>query len=458
MLTFLPGQDTVARRGIPSLAPCVLFRADDSSLTHLVSSMINRISTVLATAFAAHALSNVGLTADTWDRFRGPNRNGHADTKLISSWDNRENVTWRSTVPGEGWSSPVIADGKIFLTSATRNHIHPEDAAQVYQLCLLVFDLKSGQMLAKKPIIFQEKDQFKKIHGKNTHASPTPIVSGNRIYLHFGYQGTACTSLAGEVHWVNRDLSFPPVHGNGGSPVLVDDLLVFTCDGATQPYVAALDAATGELRWKRERPIDAKKKFSFCTPTVIEVDGKKQIVAPGSDGVVGLTPADGAIVWQVDYSGYSVVPQPIYADGLLFVCTGFDQGGLLAIDPSGTGNITDTNVRWQIDKGAPKTPSLIAHDGLLYSINDAGVACCYDASTGEQHWKKRIGGNFSASPILAGGLIYLTSEKGETTVIKASSEFEEVSRNDMAERTLASMAVDGSAIIMRTEGVLYRIE
>ena len=327
-----------------------------------------------------------------------------------------------------------------------------------YSLSLLVVDVATGELLDSITVMRQEGSKTPKVHTKNSHASPTPIVSGDRIYVHFGYQGTACLNLAGKVLWTNRDLFFKPTHGNGGTPILVDGRLVFTCDGDQNPKIVALNAETGEIAWQTPRPIKAKKTFSFCTPTAINVDGQTQLIVPGSDNVLALDPATGKVIWDVRYEGYSVVPKPVFDNGLVYVATSFDSSKLLAIEPTGHGVVTDTHVRWQIDKNMPKTPSLIAHEGLIYSVSDDGIAVCTDALTGDVQYRKRIGGNFSASPILAGNRIYLTSEEGVTTVIETGPDFQEVATNDMSERTLASLAVAGNALIMRTKNAIYRIE
>src|SRR5262249_38284452 len=163
------------------------------------------------------------------------------------------------------------------------------------------------------------------IHGKNSHASPTPLTDGQRLYVHFGHQGTACLDLDGKVLWRNTDLRYRPVHGNGGTPILVDEALVFSCDGGDVQFVVALDQATGKVRWKIDRKTGAFKKFSFGTPLLITVDGKPQIVSPGSGVVCAYDPKTGREIWRVRYdNGYSVVPRPVYGHGLVFVATGYD--------------------------------------------------------------------------------------------------------------------------------------
>lgn len=430
--------------------------------------LMNRVVSI---ALFLTVLGTISATAAEphWSQFRGAERSGIVtDAKLPLQWDAKTNVRWRTELPGEGWSSPVTNGSRIYLTAAIpsgdaaggKQADAKQDAGQskAYDLSLLIVDVATGQLQSTQTLIHQSAEETKKIHAKNSHASPTAIIDGDRIYVHFGFQGTLCTDLQGKTLWINRDLNFAPVHGNGGSPVLVGKHLIFTCDGASDPYVAALETDTGKLAWKCPRPVEAKKKFSFCTPAVIEVDGKTQVVAPGSNCVLGIDPKDGTILWQVDYDGYSVIPQPVYAAGILYVCTSYDKGSILAIDPRGRGNITETHLLWQMDKGAPKTPTPLVQQGYLYMINDAGVAYCLDAVTGERIWQKRIGGQYSASPLLSDGKIYFTNEAGLTTVVVAGAEFEELAQNDLGERTLASPAPLGSALLLRTAKALYRLE
>ncbi|MFK8111683.1 MAG: PQQ-binding-like beta-propeller repeat protein [Rubripirellula sp.] len=395
---------------------------------------------------------------ESWTAFRGPQGDGivHAKTNLPSEWSSTENVAWRIELPGNGWSSPVEAQGKLYVSAAVPPG-SDQKSGKEFTLSLLIIDADSGDLLKNVAIMDQTADRSPKVHKKNSHASPTPIIDGDRIYVHFGYQGSACLSLQGDVIWKNRDLYFKPTHGNGGTPVLVGNRLIFTCDGDKEPKVVALDAETGKLAWETRRPLETKKTFSFCTPTVIEVDGVKQVIAPGSDCVLALDPQNGEIIWDVRYTGYSVVPKPVYDRGLVFVSTSFDNSKLLAIRPTGKGVVTDTHVEWQADRNVPKTPSMIAHEGLVYSISDNGIAMCLDGETGEQVYQKRVGGNFSASPMLAGDLIYYTSEEGLTTVIQTGREFKKIAENDTGERTLASLGVVGDSLLLRTEDALYRI-
>ena len=418
-----------------------------------------RLVACLPLYFALVVSGKSVIAQEGWSEFRGPNGNGVTSTELPVQWSRDSGITWRTELPGSGWSCPVVSGKRVFLTTAI-----PKDEASAelkkggeFTLALLIVDASSGKLLKTVPIMEQTADRSPGVHSKNSHASPTPIVSGDRIYAHFGYQGTACLTLDGEIVWVNRDLYFKPTHGNGGTPVLVDNHLIFTCDGDKEPKIVALDAQTGTVAWQTPRPVQAKKTFSFCTPSVIEVDGKKQVIAPGSDCVLALDPATGETIWDVRYDGYSVVPKPVYDQGMVFISTSFDNSKLLAIRPTGTGVVTDTHVEWILDKSIPKTPSMIAHDGLVYSVSDDGIALCVEGATGDVVYRQRLGGNFSSSPLLAGDKLYFTSEEGITTVIRAGREFEELASNDLGERTLSSLAVVDHSILLRTANALYRI-
>ncbi len=401
--------------------------------------------------------------AEGWPQFQGPSGDGITSQSLPTEWSADSNFSWRTELPGSGWSSPVISGDRIYLTTAIfagDEKIDPferDPKTADHTLSLLIVDANSGQLLRNIAIMEQTSELPPKMHSKNSHASPTPVIDGDRIFVHFGYQGTACLTLEGEPIWINRELYFKPTHGNGGSPILVGDRLIFTCDGDKEPKVVALDAETGQLAWQVPRPVSAKKTFSFCTPSVFTIDGKEQVIAPGSDCVLSLDPKTGETIWDLRYDGYSVVPKPVFDSGLVFLSTGFDNATMLAIRPTGHGVVTDTHLQWQLDKNVPKTPSMIAHEGLIYSISDDGIAMCVEAETGDVVYRKRIGGNFSSSPLLAGDHLYFTSEQGVTTVIKTGREFEQVAENDLGERTLASMAVIDDSILLRTAKALYRI-
>jgi outer membrane protein assembly factor BamB len=394
--------------------------------------------------------------ADDWPEFRGPTGQGIVTAgKIPLEWNPDKNIVWKVEVPGSGWSSPVVVAERIYLTTA----VPPEKEGQgVLSLRALCFDSRTGRLLWQREVFRPTLDKLPRIHAKNSQASPTPLVAGARLYVHFGHLGSACLTLQGEVLWRNNEVTYEPVHGNGGTPVLVDGLLVFSCDGGDQAFVVALDAQTGKVKWRTERGNKPVKKFSFSTPLVITVGQQKQVISPGSEAVVAYEASSGKEIWRVKTNGYSVIPRPIYGHGLLFICTGYDSPTLLAIRPDGQGDVTKSHVVWSTKKGVPHTASLVLSGDDLFMVSDGGTASCLDARTGKVHWQERINGHFSASPILADGKVYFLSEEGMTTVVQAASTFEVLARNDLKERTLASFAVGDGALFVRTEMHLFRIE
>ena len=392
--------------------------------------------------------------AQDWPQFRGPDANGITSAKnLPLEWSASKGVAWSVEIPGKGWSSPVLSEGKLYLTAAI------SDAAEEVSLHVLCLDQSNGAILWNKEVFRPDPGDAKAMHKKNTAASPTPIVAGGKVYVHFGHMGTAALDLQGTVLWRQTSLKYKPVHGTGGSPALVGDTLIFGADGQKDPFIAALDARTGEVRWQKPRNTGAKKQFSFSTPAVIQVDGVPQVISPYSGYVAAYNPADGAEFWKVAYGeGYSVVPRPVYAHGLLYLSSGFDSAALYAIRPEGAkGDATATAVAWTLKKGAPHTPSVVVVGSNLFCVSDAGIASCVNALTGEVHWSERLAGNFSASPIAAGDRVYFLNETGVTSVVKAAPTFEVLATNELGERTLASPAPADGALFIRGESHLFKL-
>lgn len=415
----------------------------------------------------ALVLVNLPVWASTqdWRDFRGPTGDGHstaADPPL--TWSATENVAWVTEIPGRGWSSPVIQDGKIYLTTAVVVDGKPESDPQADRsLRALCVDAATGAIVWDVAVFHQDGATAPKtLHHKNSHASPTPIVTPEgRLYVHFGHQGTACLDLNGKKRWENRSLTYPPMHGNGSTPVLEDGKLIFNCDGEADPFIAALDAETGKVAWKTPRPeTEQRQKFSFATCAVITVEGQRQVISPGAGAVDALNPATGEPIWRVAYEGYSVVPKPIYVDGRLFLTSSFDTPEVLAINPVGaSGDVTETHVLWINNKKAPMTVALTVIGKEIYWVTDkGGLLTCADVETGEAHWSERIGSrDISASPLYVGGHLYIQEESGKAHVIKPGLTYEKIAENDLGERTLASYAPLDGAFIIRSETKLWRI-
>jgi len=422
--------------------------------------MHRKSTTPFCTVFLLTVVSACNLSLADWPEFRGPLQNGQILAgKLPSKWSESENVRWFAKTMGLGWSSPVIVAERIYFTSATNAEESVSESGELrgrQRLNLVCLSVKDGKELFSK-VIFEQPKDAPQIHNKNSHASPTPVVERDRIYVHFGHQGTACTDLDGNKIWENRDHAFPPTHGNGGSPILVDGKLILTCDGGETPYTLALDALTGKEAWKTFRNTPAERPFSFCTPQLITVNGIKQIVSQGTNIVQSLSPADGSVLWFLRYDGYSVVPRPLFHQGVLLICTGFGNTKVLAIDPTGSGDVTETHLKWSFGTSVPQTPSLVCFENQVIMASDGGIATGVDIETGKEIWRKRLGGNFSASPLLTGDTIYFQSESGEALVMKLGEQLEEIARNSLPGRIFASYAVVDNDLIIRAEQGVYRI-
>ena len=399
----------------------------------------------LRIAIGATLLLPVFSLAENWTEFRGPTGQGHSrEHGLPLTWSETENVAWKAPIPGRGWSSPVLADDQIWLTTAV------DDGRSLRALCL---DRDTGRIV-RNVEVFQLTDPGP-VHQKNSHASPTPILEGDRVYLHFGPHGTACITRSGEIVWKTQELKYYHRHGPGGSPVVYGDLLIVSCDGYDIQFVVALDKRTGKIRWKSPR----KGYQAYTTPLTIQVQGKDQLISPGAHRAVAYEPLTGKEIWSVRYGeGYSNVPRPVFGHGLVFICSGFEQAILLAVRPDGRGDVTDSHVAWSLKRAVPLTPSPLLVGEELYLVSDNGIASCLDAKTGKAHWQQRLGGNHSASPIFADGRIYFLNEEGESVVLAPGKEFKKLSTNQLDGQTLASMAVSGNAIFIRSASHLYRLQ
>ncbi len=404
---------------------------------------------LLSTLACAWLIGSYGaaLVAEDWPQFRGPSGQGHSTERGVpTQWSETQNVAWKVPVPGRGWSSPVVVDGRVWLTTATA-------AGRETSLRLMSFDGASGRQTSDVEVFRLRNSAL--LNAKNSHASPTPIVEGDRVYVHFGAQGTAAVSTAGDVIWKTR-LQYESQHGNGGSPVLYGDLLIVNCDGFDEAFVVALDKRTGKTRWRTVRPEPWSQAYS--TPLVIRVGDRDLVVSAGAFHAGAYDPQSGKEAWRVDYpDGFSNVPRPVYGAGLVFIATGFQQPSILAVRPDGKGNVTRSHVAWTLSRGAPLTPSPLLVGDDLYIVTDAGIASNVDARSGSIRWQHRLGAAVSASPVFADGRVYFLDEEGRTTVITPGATFQQVAVNALDGPTLASMAVASQSFFIRTATHLYRI-
>ena len=382
-----------------------------------------------------------------WPEFRGPGGQGHsAERGLPLQWAEGKNVAWKTPVAGLGWSSPVVAGGKVWMTTAVDQ--------RGISLRALAFDVASGREVVNVEV-FNIPSYRREINPKNSWASPTPVIESDRVYVHFGADGTAALSSTGAILWKAR-FDYQSQHGAGGSPIVFGDLLIFNCDGSDVAFVVALDKNTGKVKWKTNRGFPADQ--AYTTPLVIRAADRDQLISVGAFRARAYDPLTGKEIWRVRYDeGFSNVPRPVFAHGLVYIATGFQQPSLLAVRPDGMGDVTKTHVAWTLTRGAPLTPSPLAVGDELYLVNDGGIATCLDARTGAVVWQQRLGGTYSASPVFADGRIYFLAEQGVTTVIAPGKEFRRLATNTLDGGLLASMAVSGGSLFFRTDSHLYRI-
>ena len=433
---------------------------------------------VLAVLACGLVLAERALPAEAWPQWRGPDGQGHAPAArdLPLTWSETENIAWKTPLPGRGWSSPVLDDRHVWMTTALESEASPEEREQrlhgntgnqplnvsgpvrMHALCV---ERDSGRLVHDIELFTVDNPQ--PIHKLNSYASPSPVLAGTRLFCHFGDYGTACVdTAAGTVVWTSRELRLNHENGPGSTPVLWKDMLVIHCDGSDVQYVAALDQATGRLLWKTDRSgelrSDPQLKKAYGTPVVIPRGSRDVLVSPAADWLYGYDPATGKELWRMSYGvlGFSIVPKPVVAHGLLFMSTSFMQPELLAIDIGGAQAAPE--IVWREKKGVPTMSSPLVVGAELYMVSDKGVATCLDAKTGAAVWTERLGGNFSSSPLLADGRIYVGNRDGATFVIKPGRTFELLATNQLDGQIFATPAAVDGAIFLRTDKALYRIE
>ena len=414
-----------------------------------IASTIGHVGRLLH-ALSLFLFASTVAAAQEWPQFRGPDGQGHSSERgLPVQWSEKTNIAWKMPVPGAGWSSPVVAGGRVWMTTAV------EDARGALTLRALAFDVESGREVVNTEVVRIDRPGY--AHPKNGRASPTPVVTADRVYVHFGADGTAALTTSGEVVWRAR-YRYQSQHGSGGTPIVYGDLLIFNCDGNyDEAFVVALDTRTGKQRWRTDRRKPADQ--AYTTPLIVRVGDRDQLISVGAYTAYAYDPQTGREIWRVNYAdGFSNVPRPVYGHGLVFIATGFNQPTLIAVRADGKGDVTRTHIAWTLSRGAPFTPSPILVGDELYVINDIGVLTTVDARTGAIHYQQRLGGNYSASPVFADGRIYFQSEEGVTTVVPPGKQFGQLAVNRLDGSTLASMAIAGGAMFIRSDTHLYRIE
>jgi outer membrane protein assembly factor BamB len=404
-----------------------------------------------------------------WPTKTGPHYNGnplaeHA-TGLPVKWDEQtgQNIAWKVPLEGFGHSTPAIGNGRIWLTAAT------EDGKQQFVYCI---DAKSGDVLHYK-LLFENLEPEPLGNAINTYASPTCFLTDDAVYVHFGTYGTARLDPAtADVVWERRDINVRHFRGPGSSPILAGGLLILTFDGIDKQFVTALDPQDGNTVWTTPRSTnfndldengqptregDLRKAYS--TPAIVNVGGKQQIVSVGSRAAFGYDLATGQEIWTVEHSDYNASAQPLVYGDSVIIDTGTAAVLMrIRIDETTRGNITGSpHVLWERPRGNSKLPFSVLHKDRFYFATDLGVATCVDAASGEDVWKTRIGGNYTASPVFANGLVYFFDIDGKTTIVRAADQYEVVAVNELSEGMRASPAIAYGSLYLRTMGHLYKI-
>ena len=387
-----------------------------------------------------------------WLEFRGPGAQGVVKAgKVPEKLDFEKEVVWKTAIPGKGWSSPVMSEGLIVVTTAVKTD-------QV-ELRAMAVKAATGEVVWEETLFEPDAKEAGTIHSKNSLASSSPLIAEGVLYAHFGHMGTAALDLkSGKVKWRYHE-TYGAMHGNGGSPVLVDGVLIFSADGKDEGLLRGLSANTGKLKWEVNRKQEVSRKFSFGTPFVVEVDGEAQVVSQGSGMVGGYRPTDGKLIWWVDYGeGYSVVPRPVYREGKIYVTTGFNRANLLAIRLAGAkGDVTGSHVEWSINKDVPKTPSMVIGGDMIYMVDDTGRLSGLDLKTGERLWRETYKRKVSASLTLVGDKLYAFSEEGQGYVHQVSREgAKEIAVNEFGEPVFASPIIFEGTLIVRSQRWLWR--
>jgi len=393
------------------------------------------------------------LGSENWPDFRGPNKDGHSDaTDLALTWSETENILWKVPIHDRGWSTPVIWDDQIWMTTALEN------GKEMFAICI---SKKTGEVVHDVKIFDNEKPP--RIAALNSYASPSPLIEEGHLYVHFGTFGTACLDTkTGKVLWQRRDLNCDHEEGPGSSPVLFGDLVILTLDGGDVQYIAALNKKTGKTVWKTNRstkwPEENDYRLAFGTPLIVDLNGKPQLVTTGSKAAISYDPNTGEELWQVPYSGWSNSSRPVSNNSMVFINTGFESPQLWAVRLDGRGDVSDSHIVWKCEKDVPTLPSPIIVDGLIYMVSDDGVLTCLESATGKIVWRERIGGKYMSSPVYVSGRLYFSDHNGKTTVIKPGRIYEELAVNHLDDGFMSSPAVVGNSLIMRSKTHLYLIE
>ncbi|HLN56765.1 MAG TPA: PQQ-binding-like beta-propeller repeat protein [Bacteroidales bacterium] len=385
--------------------------------------------------------------AQNWPCWRGPNGDGTSiEANLPTRWDSVTNVAWKVSVPGTGYSSPIVFKDRLFITTAIK---------ETQEKILMCYDTRNGKVLWQRTVV---KSPFETKHDNNSHASGTPATDGTKVFVSF-LDGkdvvVAAYDFSGKQLWLQKPGTFASPHGYSCSPLLFEDKVIINGSSQENPFVAALGKTDGKIIWKvaHERP-----SHSFSTPIIRKIAGKTQLIFCGNREIASYNPSDGSKYWYVSGPSEDFCSTPVYNEktGLILVSSAWPQRVLVAIKPDGSGDVTKTHVVWQQREGAYYVPSPVYKDNLLFTTMTTGKLHCIDAVNGNIIWTENMGPQYS-SPVIAGGLIYMPKDDGVITVIKPGNKFESIAKNPIGEKMFASPAVSNGKIYLRSFQHLFCI-
>ncbi|MDB4784329.1 PQQ-binding-like beta-propeller repeat protein [Akkermansiaceae bacterium] len=386
-------------------------------------------------------------SAGEWPGWRGPTGDGVVpDEKAPLEWSIEKDVKWKVKIPGKGHASPIIWGDELFLVSAD------EESGERLLMCL---SIKTGKTLWQKTVL---ESPIEKVHRKNSRASSTPVTDGKSIYVSFLDQEKmfiAAYNLEGKKLWEKRPGIFSSVHGYCSSPILWKDKVIINGDHDGNAYIVALNKETGSEAWKTPRP---NKTRSYCTPLIRTIGGRNQLILSGSKSVASYDPDTGKQHWIIDGPTDQFVASLVYDQKYLYMTCGFPSKHMMAIDPTGSGNVTETHVIWHTRKNPSYVPSPVVVKGYYLVVSDSGTATCWRAHEGKLLWKQKLGREHSASLVVLRDHVVFGSEKGLITVVKPGPEFEEIAKMELSEPLWASPVIADGNWFLRGEEHLFCIE
>jgi outer membrane protein assembly factor BamB len=424
------------------------------------------------------------VRADNWPQWRGPLATGvSAETGLPERWSDTENIAWKAPIRGLGISSPVVWGDRVFVTSqigrgARRAGNHPSlvqggnpaDAGERAlgagltgppagaKISFLVTALSriDGKKLWEHELAAE--GDLAEVHDKHNLASASPVTDGQRVYAWFGSGQIVALDMSGKPVWsrhLGREYApFAINWGHSSSPALFDGSLILLCYHNPTAHLLSLDAVSGKTRWRIERGRDIN---SYSTPLIVRADGAAEAIVNSSEGMSGHDPATGRLLWHIQETNRFPIPMPVAHEGIIYTTRGYRSSPYLAIRPGGRGDVSRSHVLWRVDTGGPYVSSLVHYNGLLYMAGDVGVLSAIDAKSGQRVWQERTGGVFTASPVAADGKVYLLSEDGQAFVLAAGNPPKVLARNRLTARQLASPAISGGRIFIRTDDAVIAV-